>query len=269
MRPGILAICTLAFAALCLAQKLQFSPAEREEVVERATSAPENDMQRATQLREAFLEAGCNRLREQKIDDAAPPNVICELPGESTETIIVGAHYERASSPARPIDNWTGAALLPSLFHCLRYRPRHHRIVFVEFADRGNELGGAEYFAAHLSAQEQAHVEAMINLDVLGLSATKVWTAHSDKELVHALVHMMYTMKLTASQIDISSAGSTDSEPFASRRIPQITIHSLTQPNLAGAVTPFRPGAYYDTYRLLCGYLAYLDATLKPRSRAG
>jgi len=257
------------FAALGLAQKLQFSPDEREEVVGRARSVPEEDVQRAAQLKTLFQDAGCNRLREQKVDETASPNVICELPGESTETIIVGAHYEKASSPARPIDNWTGAALLPSLYHCLRYRPRHHRILFVEFADRGNELGGAEHFVAHLSAQEQAHVEAMINLDVLGLSATKVWTAHSDKELVQALVHMMYTMKLTASQIDIAGAGSTDSEPFASRRIPQITIHSLTQPNLAGAVTPFRPAAYYDTYRLLCGYLAYLDATLKPRSHAG
>jgi hypothetical protein len=264
MRPGILAICIPALAALCLAQKLRFSPAEREQVVERATNAPEDDVQRAAQLKALFQCAGCdgNLLREQKTDAAVPPNVICELPGESAETIIVGAHYEHTSSPARPLDNWSGAVLLPSLYQCLR-------ILFVEFADRGNELGGAEYFAAHLSAQEQTRVEAMINLDVLGLSATKVWTAHSDKDLVHALVHMMYTMKLAASQIDISAAGSTDSEPFASRRIPQITIHSITQPNLAGAVTPFRPGAYYDTYRLLCGYLAYLDATLKPRSRAG
>src|SRR5512147_1083300 len=109
MRPCILAICISALAALCLAQKLQFSPAEREEVVERAKSAPEDDLQRATQLRAAFMEAGCNgiRLREQKVDETATPNVICELPGESAETIIVGAHYEKASSPSRPIDNWT------------------------------------------------------------------------------------------------------------------------------------------------------------------
>jgi peptidase M28-like protein len=257
--------------AFCLAQKLRFSPAERTQVVERARNAPENDAERAAQLKELFSEAGCNGklLREQKIDTAASPNVICELHGESAGTIIVGAHYETASSPGRRMDNWTGAVLLPSLYQCLRDRARRHRILFVVFADRGNELEGAEYFAAHLSPQEQAHVEAMINLDVLGLSTTKVWTAHSDKDLVNALVHMMYAMKLPASQIDISAAGSTDSEPFASRRIPQITIHSITQPNLAGAVTPFRPGAYYDSYRLLCGYLAYLDATLKPRSHAG
>ena len=65
---------------------------------------------------------------------------------------------------------------------------------------------------------------------------------------------------------DIAAAGTTDSDPFAAQQIPQITIHSLTQQNVTtGATTQFRPGNYYDTYRLLCGYLAYLDQTLKPR----
>jgi hypothetical protein len=77
---------------------------------------------------------------------------------------------------------------------------------------------------------------------------------------------MVYALKLSASQIDIAAAGATDSDPFAARHIPQITIHSLTQQNVTtGATTQFRPGNYYDTYRLLCGYLAYLDQTLKPR----
>lgn len=269
MRPAIVALCIFGVFALCWAQKLRFTPADRNEVVERARSAPENDRQRAAQLKALFLEAGCNGdlLKEQTIDGAETPNIICELHGESAETIVVGAHYERTSSPARPIDNWTGASLLPSLYHCLGDQTRRHTVIFVEFADHGNELGGAEHFAAHLSSPEMARVEAMINLDTLGLSPTKVWTAHSDRELIKALVHMMYVLKLPASQIDIAAAGNSDSEPFAVRKVPQITIHSITQPNLAGATTPFRPGAYYDSYRLLCGYLAYLDATLKPRSR--
>jgi hypothetical protein len=77
---------------------------------------------------------------------------------------------------------------------------------------------------------------------------------------------MVYALKLSASQIDMAAAGTTDSDPFAAQHIPQITIHSLTQQNVTtGATTQFRPNNYYDTYRLLCGYLAYLDQTLKPR----
>jgi hypothetical protein len=106
----------------------------------------------------------------------------------------------------------------------------------------------------------------MINLDALGLSPTKVWAAHSDKDLVHDLIVMVYALKLPASQVDLAALGSTDSDPFAVRHIPQITIHSLTQQNVVSGVgSQFRPNNYYDTYRLLCGYLAYLDQSVKLR----
>ena len=271
MRRTIVVLFIFGVAAFCLAQKLRFTPVDRSEVVMRAKGIPENDRERAARLKELFLDAGCDGqlLKEQTIAGADAPNIICELKGQSAQTIIVGAHYERTLSPARPIDNWTGASLLPSLYESLHDRHRRHRIIFVEFADRGNELSGAEYFAGHLDPRDLAHVEAMVNLDALGLSPTKVWTAHSDKDLVTALVRMMYSMKISASQIDIAAVGNSDSEPFAARKIPQITIHSMTQQNVARrSASAFRAGNYYDTYRLLCGYLAYLDATLQPRSRA-
>jgi Zn-dependent M28 family amino/carboxypeptidase len=192
--------------------------------------------------------------------------VICHLRGESSATIVVGAHFDHATSPQRSLDNWSGAALLPGLYRCLRDRKRHFSFVFVAFADNGNDLVGAKSFADHLEDEGAHNVRAMINLDALGLSPTKIWTAHSDKDLVHALIVMVYALKIPASQIDIAALGHKDSDPFAARHIPQITIHSLTQQNVvSGAVTQFRPNNYYDTYRLLCGYLAYLDQSLKPR----
>jgi Zn-dependent M28 family amino/carboxypeptidase len=193
------------------------------------------------------------------------PNVICHLRGQKSGTVIVGAHYDR-STVARPIDNWSGAALLPALYQCLRAKRRHHSYIFVAFADHDKSLTGAKFFSDHLSSVEAAHAEAMVNLDVLGLSPTKVWSARSDKDLVHDLLTMVYALKLPASQIDLSSEEPTDGDPFSTRGIPPITIHSLTQQNLIeGATTSFRPDNYYDTYRLLCGYLAYLDEILKPR----
>jgi hypothetical protein len=269
MRRTIVVLLILGVAAFCLAQKLRFTLVSRDDVLARADDAPATDPDRAARLRELFRDGGCNdgQLKEQAMEGAAAPNIICEIKGQTDRIIIVGAHYERTSSPARPIDNWTGASLLPSLYRSMSHNKRRHRIIFVEFADRGNELSGAEYFAGHLDASRLRHVEAMVNLDALGFSPTKVWTAHSDKDLVAALVRMMYIMKISASQIDIAAVGNSDSEPFASRSVPQITIHSMTQQNVAEhSASKFRPGNYYDSYRLLCGYLAYLDATLKPRS---
>jgi Iap family predicted aminopeptidase len=230
--------------------------------------APPTETERASRLQTWFTEAGCNGalLHDQAVTSSPTPNVICELRSEGNEAVIVGAHYDVAS-PVRPLDNWNAAALLPALYKALRGQKRHHHFIFVAFADQGGDLSGSRFFAGHMSHEELRRAEAMVNLDVLGLSPTKVWTSHSDKDLVHDLVVMVYALKLPASQIDMERASSTDSEAFASLQVPTITIHSLTEPNLAAAAaTPFRPGNYYDTYRLLCGYLAYLDLTLKPRT---
>jgi Zn-dependent M28 family amino/carboxypeptidase len=258
----------LVFCGAIVAQKVQFAPAERASILQRMRTIPESDRERAAQLKQLFSEAGCagDSLIEQKIEGAEIPNIICRLGTGEGETVIVGAHYDRISSPQRPLDNWSGASLLPALYESLRDKKRNHSFVFVAFADHGNDPAGAEFFARHLSPDQIGHAEAMVNIDALGLSPTKVWAAHSDKDLVHALIVMVYTLKLPASQIDIAAAGNTDSEPFVARHIPQITIHSLTQQNVtSGAGSQFRPNNYYDTYRLLCGYLAYLDQSLKPR----
>jgi hypothetical protein len=282
MTPGrdpspALAICARAVAVLffaglscatVLGQKVQFTAANRFEVLERVKDAPATNAERAARITALFGDAGCNGslLREQAVTGSAAPNVICELRGESGEAVIVGAHYEMASQ-ARPIDNWSAAAMLPALYKALRGQRRHHHYIFVAFADMGSDLAGSRFFAGHMSTQEVRRAEAMVNLDVLGLSPTKVWTSHSDKDLVHDLVVMVYALKLPASQIDMERASVTDSEAFSFVQVPTITIHSLTEPNLAAnETTAFRPNNYYDTYRLLCGYLAYLDSALKPRA---
>jgi peptidase M28-like protein len=269
MRGAALAILILSLCGFSAAQKLHFSPAGKADVLQRTKNAPRTNQQRAAQLWTWFHDAGCgdSLLSQQKVSGSDAPNIICHMRGRSEDTIIIGAHYDRPSSTARPIDNWNSALLLPSLYQCLRSRRRRHTMIFVAFADNDNELTGAEMYVNSIIPAELSQVSAMINLDALGLSPTKVWSAHSDKELVQALVTMVYVMKLPASQINIAAAGKTDSEPFLSLKIPQITIHSMTHANLVeGTATAFRAGNYYDSYRLICGYLAYLDETRKPRA---
>jgi Peptidase family M28 len=271
-REMLFKISILLFCGTCPAQRVQFTPAEKPLVLERMKNIPETDVDRMARLKELFRAAGCNgnSLYEQKVDGADTPNIVCRLGTGEDDLIIVGAHYDRVSSAQRPLDNWSGAALLPALYWSLREQKRNHSFVFVAFADSGNAPVGAEFFARHLTRSQLNHTEAMVNVDALGLSPTKVWSAHSDKDLVHSLMIMVYALKLPASQIDIAAAGNTDSDSFAALHIPQITIHSLTQQNVnTGATTQFRPNNYYDTYRLLCGYLAYLDQSLrsKPHSQ--
>lgn len=269
MRGTALAILVLGLCGFCAAQKVHFSVADKTEVLQRTKNSPQTDTLRAERLFAWFAQAGCrgDLLSKQEVQ-SGPPNIICRLRGKTQDTIIVAAHYDHVSSPRRPFDDWTGASLLPSLYQCLRTRKRRHTIIFVAFADTGDELTGAKAFVGQLSANELSHVTAMINLDALGLSPTKVWSSHSDNDLVQGLMKMVYAMEIPASQIDIGFAGNSDSEPFRSRNIPQITLHSLTQANVTGKETPLRPADFYDSYRLICGYIAYLDQTKKSRQHS-
>jgi hypothetical protein len=269
MRGTALAILVVGLCGSCAAQKVRFSPASRSEVLQRAKNTPASNQDRARQLMEWFRQAGCKGsfLSEQKVDGSEIPNVVCRMKGKSEDTIVVAAHYDRVISPRRPFDNWTGSVLLPALYQCLRTRRRRHTMLFVAFADHGEQISGAKAFADQLTPAELKRMKAMVNLDALGLSPTKVWTGHSDKQLVQALMTMVYAMKIPASQIDIPAAGRSDSDPFLARGIPQITIHSLTQTNLIGGkVTPFEPSSFYDSYRLICGFIAYLDENRKLRT---
>jgi Peptidase family M28 len=269
---GTIAILAIFFSAqIFVAQQIKFTLLEKSEVVSRAEQPPSTDLERAAQLKAWFDQAGCGviDLTEQRVDGAGAPNVICHLRGQSSSTIVVGAHFDHATSPQRSLDNWSGAALLPGLYRCLKDRKRHFSYVFVAFADNGNELVGAKSFADHLEDEGAHNVRAMINLDPLGLSPTKIWTAHSDKDLIKTLIQSVYMLKIPASQVDLTTAGNSDSDPFAELSIPQITLHSITHEHLRKAVpSRFRPGNYYDSYRLLCGYLALLDTTLKKGSHS-
>jgi hypothetical protein len=256
----------LILLAACLAQKLRFSPVEKAIILERAGNVPASGPERSARMKELFVESGCLTVAEQGVPSSELPNLICHLKGESEETIIVGANYGQVSP-----DNWAGASLLPGLYQSLAARKRRHTFVFVAFADEKKTSTAAQFFVGHMTDSAVKHIQAMIDLDSLGLSPTKFWAAHSDKDLVKALVVVMYALKLPASQVNITKAGEADSEAFASRHIPQITLHSLTREAVAvmrnqqELEQKFRPNNYYDSYHLISGYLAYLDETLKSR----
>jgi hypothetical protein len=259
----------ILIGAVSPAQRVHFVAEGKDDVLRRVNTVPASDSERAGQIKRWFNDAGCigGTLREQPVEGRTTPNIVCELPGESDETVIVGSAYDLGPAGGRIADTWSGAALLPALYQCVRSKRRHHHFIFVAFADHGSDPGGAAFYAAHMSGAELERTNAMVNLGALGFSPTKIWTSHSDKDLVHDLMVMAYALKLPASQVDMGNTGNTNSDGFAERQIPQITIHSLTRENLDGGATPLRSGSYYDSYRLLCGYLAYLDAVLKPRLR--
>lgn len=252
---------------------IKFSPVEKEIVLKRIREVPKKNTEREQKIRDLFAEAGCNGgMTEQKVKYSGFHNIICRLPGETEEIIIVGAHYDQISPALGVMDNWSGASLLSSLYQSLLRSRRHHTFLFISFCEEEHGLIGSDFYASHMAKEDIARTEAMINLDTLGLSPTKVWVHNADKHLVSALAAVANALKLPASEMDVEAVGSSDSESFAGKHIPRITIHSVTQKTLHilhsddDNLKQLQPDDYYDTYRLVSGYLAYLDETLQPRT---
>jgi Zn-dependent M28 family amino/carboxypeptidase len=228
-----------------------------------------------------FAGAGCDdqHLSEQPVKGSKQPNVICVLPGSSSKVIIVGAHFDHVSAGDGVVDNWSGASLLPSLLEAVKIEPRTHTYIFVGFTDEEKGEVGSHFYAKQLSEEQVGATDAMVNMDTLGLAPTEIWVSHSDKRLSSALIYIAKQLGLPVKAINVEQIGSTDSEQFVARKIPSITIHSLTQETWNARIlhtskdrmSAMQLDDYYQTYKLLSAYLAFLDeiASAKPTTATG
>jgi Iap family predicted aminopeptidase len=228
--------------------------------------------EREVMIRKWLAESGCkaSNLSEEPLERKLPPNVICVLPGETQEVIVVGAHTDHVDSFGDGVvDNWTGASLLPSLFYSLSGESRRHTFIFVGFTAEEQGLIGSAYYAEHLTSEQRTRIEAMVNLDSLGLTPTKVWATHADKALLDALASVASASGLPIAAVNVDELGTADSESFARYQIPRITLHSVTQEtwpilhSVRDQLNAVKMKDYYDSYHLIAEYLAYLDNTLR------
>ena len=260
-------------ASGALAQgQFQFQALQRDVVEARLKAFALKNGEREKELQALFREAGCDgdRLSEQAVKHLKEPNVVCTLPGKTNAVILVGAHYDHVDVGDGVVDNWSGASLLPSFFQVLKSQTRNHTYVFVAFSGEEKGLVGSEYYAKQLTAADRANIEAMINLDTLGLGPTEVWVSHGDKHLVMAFNAVAHAINLPLTGMNVDGVGSSDSESFAKLKIPSMTVHSVTQDTLRvlhstrDKLDAVHMDDYYDSYRLLAGYLTFLDSYLNP-----
>ena len=269
-RPFFRLILPVIFLLPLLAESIRYNPVSRDIIEARLKRYRGNDRQREATLKQMFGEAGCDdqHLSEQGVKGAKQPNVVCILPGIGKKAMVVGAHFDHVSEGDGVVDNWSGASLLPSLFEALKSEPRNHTYIFIGFTAEENGEIGSRFYVRQMSADEVAATDAMVNMDTLGLAPTEVWESHSDKQLTGALAAVAGQLHLSVTGVNVDNIGSTDSEQFSERKIPSITIHSLTQDTWNAGILHTRRDKisaiqlddYYNSYRLIAGYIAFLDA---------
>lgn len=261
----------VAIACPLLAQgvKIQFEPVGVDVVKARLERNPATNGERAAALHKLFEEAGCTgaMLADQAVDGARQPNVVCTTSGGTSSTIVVGAHIDFNEAGRGMVENWSGASLLPSLFEALRQTPRKHKFVFVGFADREKGRRGSIFYLKNLGP-EKGQIKAMIDVEALGLAPTKVQMDNGDKGLSQKMASIAKSLGFSIGGADNNLVGDSDGRTFYGAKIPALSVHSLS--GLTARVpntdqdnsTAVHMNNYYESYKLIAAYLAYLDESL-------
>jgi Zn-dependent M28 family amino/carboxypeptidase len=240
---------------------------DKEVILRRLQEAPRKDTDREIELGKMFRDAGCQP-SEQPVKRLRQPNIICILPGASDSVILIGAHFDHADEGDGIIDDWSGVSLLPSLYQSLAGTSRSHTLVFVGFGGEEQGMVGSEFYVKNLTPEQRKNVVAMVNLECLGVSPTKIWMSHSEPLLRNILLAVAQSLQLPVSGVNVEKVGTTDSESFAHYKIPRITIHSITQEtwpllhSKGDNIKAIQENLYYDSYKLIAAYLAVLDQQL-------
>ena len=170
-------------------------------------------------------------------------NVVAYIPGETSEYVILGAHYDHlgiggqyslAPSQTGVIhpgadDNASGTAGVIELARAYSKQPRGKRgILFLNFA--GEEMGllGSAYYADH-PLLPLANAVAMVNLDMIGrMRDNKLYLggSASGSTLKPMLEKLIPTSKLSVDYSAGGSDSSSDHTSFTNHQVPALFFFS-------------------------------------------
>jgi len=263
-------LCWTTVASFGAKVEVLYKLTPRDIVADRVHAVLKDNVARGQKVQAMLQEAGCpaGHLDLQPVKHVKAPNVICTVPGGSGLTIVVGAHFDHVNVGMGVIDNWSGVSLLPSLLECVRSALRRHTFVFAGFTGEEDGLLGSKSYVRHLAPEDLKRIVAMINFDSVGAGPVEVQVSTTNKDLLTRLLNTANSIKVPVSRMDFDSIGSSDYASFSEKKIPTLVLHSLTPQNFHILHSPddnmkaLRMDDYYDTYRLLAMYLAFLDVML-------
>ena len=158
-------------------------------------------------------------------------NVICDLPGETDEVIVMTAHYDSTSLSTGAYDNMSGCIGLLGVAQAYAQKSHRYglRLIFCGSEERGL-LGAKAYCAMH--ENELVKVVLNVNLDMIGcIMGGFIACCTAEEKLVHFIEYFssMQGFPLKARQ----GVYSSDSTPFADKGVPALSFARLATKNTA------------------------------------
>jgi hypothetical protein len=248
------------------------------------TKAPDTPSARLELLRTMFVRDECNP--ELQPVGKQGVNLICTLPGETKDVVVIAADYDadrstRTASGA--VQNWSGAAMLPLLFRALQATKRQNTFIFIALA--GSQ--GAEVFLKSRNvvpvdqlwsrtAPTPTPIRAIFHIEDLGLSSTSSCSypdipARTLQNTGLAVAFsevgkILEPSAATPQQNCRSLIKSDDTKAFRKDGIPVLTIHSIQPPQQGrpdlDRLSTIDPARFYASFEWMANYLCLLDKSL-------
>lgn len=189
-------------------------------------AVPCDDAQRLAAVRAMFERAGApaSEITLDKHGDVE--NLVVVKKGESPEKIVIGAHYDKVVDGCGAVDNWTGQVAMTNLYRTFRDFAFKKTLVFVAFGREEKGLVGSRAMVKAIPEEQVPEYCAMVNIDSLGLGPPQIADNMSGGKLNRLAAGLAKEMKIPFGHARLGGAYS-DSNSFAARKIPAVTIHGL------------------------------------------
>lgn len=227
---------------ICLALILAISPAIHvlngqqartsvlstpEEIQSEFTGVPCEHKKRAAAVRELFERVGAPAadIHTQKV--RGEENLVIKWPGVSSDTIVIGAHYDFTDLGCGAIDNWTGIVTIAHLYKTIRQLESRKSLLFVAFANEEQGLRGSKAMAEDIPKEELPRYCAMINIDSFGLASPFALFNTSSSSMMKLAADAASTLKIPFYTVALKGADA-DSSSFLKRGIPAMTLSGLS-----------------------------------------
>jgi|GEM_PF-1823084 len=251
-------------------------PAEKrsneDKLIAELNNPPQNNIQRADKLAQLFTQAGITNVIKQKARLERTPrgqfiyeNIIATVQGQSSNTIVVSAHTDCSPEGKGVIDDWSGACMLVNLANTLKDKKPIHTLIFLGTTLEEQGMQGAKFYVKSLSRTRLAEIHAMIELECLGVSKTKVWQTGSADEL-EALADDVARQNNIPIKLRELVGVAADSSAFNEKDVPTITFDSLEESDFPLIDSPrdsfesINRQNYAEQYKFLVQFIAAVDS---------
>jgi len=148
-------------------------------------SGSENERKIALYISETFTSLGYTpettrfSAWDKNDETFSSQNVIALKKGDSSQEIVIGAHYDSGKQGDGVDDNASGVAVILEVAKRIANMQTPYSIRFIAFGSEENDLDGSYYYTARMEEKHVENTSAMVNLD--SLAAGDITYVYSDE----------------------------------------------------------------------------------------